>query len=322
MSKARGLADLGNVYDDGALSNRNLIINGAMQVWQRGTSGFSHNVYSADRWLEYQNTNDVLSISRVEVPSSGETGLPRQFTYMAKFAITAGTTGGLNDLRQKVETPKGLAGQTLTLSYYIKASSSCTINNRRVSFESVTNAPSAVNLPSLNVTTGWQRVENTFTLNDSSTAVYSASSCLDVILGLPINTTVDVYITGVQLEIGDIATPFEHRSYGQELALCQRFYETSGIGAGGNYEHHRIQSNSAMAFTCPPVRYKATKRASPTVTIYGKDGVSGKINVMGTNYNYSAVFQIGTDQFSLYHEVPTGWFNNFIEYNWVADAEL
>ena len=37
-SKARGLADLGNVYDDGALSNRNMIINGAMQVAQRGTS--------------------------------------------------------------------------------------------------------------------------------------------------------------------------------------------------------------------------------------------------------------------------------------------
>jgi hypothetical protein len=292
MSKARGLADLGNVYDDGALSNRNLIINGAMQVWQRGTSGFSHNVYSADRWLEYQNTNDVLSVSRVELPSTGEAGLPRQFTYMAKFALTAGTTGGLNDLRQKVENPKGLAGQTLTLSYYIKASSSCTINNRRVSFESVTNAPSQVNLPSLNVTTEWQRVENTFTLNDSSTAVYSASSFLDVILGLPVNTTVDVYITGAQLEIGDTATSFEHRSIGQELALCQRFYQV------GRFTSYSADATGMAIYQS----YVQEMRSAPTVTRTGNAASSGEIGtaISGANTNSFYAYNSNTIVGGLY----------------------
>lgn len=260
MSKARGLADLGNVYDDGALSNRNLFLNGDFSVWQRGTSGFSHNVYSADRWQEQTNTDDVLSVSRVEAPSSGEAGLPRQFTYMAKFALTAGTTGNLNDLRQKVENPKGLAGQTLTLSYYIKASSSCTINNRRIGWNGVTNAPPATYLPSLNVTTGWQRVENTFTLESSGTAVYASNANLDVILGLPINTTVDVYITGVQLELGDTATPFEHRSYGQELALCQRYFvnEVRGIWSGTTTNTVPQYAHSS---------YPVEMRAAPTCTI-------------------------------------------------------
>jgi hypothetical protein len=257
MSKARGLADLGNVYDDGALSNRNLFLNGDFSVWQRGTSGFSHNVYSADRWQEQTNTDDVLSVSRVEAPSSGEAGLPRQFTYMAKFALTAGTTVGLNDLRQKVENPKGLAGQTLTLSYYIKASSSCTINNRRIGWNGVTNAPPATYLPSLNVTTGWQRVENTFTLESSGTAVYASNANLDVILGLPINTTVDVYITGVQLELGDTATPFEHRSLGQELALCERYFTTATVHAQA----------PVAGFMYVPWYTTNTMRVTPTLTV-------------------------------------------------------
>ena len=60
MSKARGLADLGNVYDDGALSNRNLIINGAMQVAQRGTSFTADNVYTLDRWRSGDGTVEEL----------------------------------------------------------------------------------------------------------------------------------------------------------------------------------------------------------------------------------------------------------------------
>ena len=270
MSKARGLASLGNVYDDGALSNRNLIINGAMQVWQRGTSGFGHSVYFADRWVEYTNTDDGLSISLVEIPSGGETGLPTQLTQMAKFALTAGSAGGLNDLRQKVENPKGLMGQTVTLSYYIKASANCTINNRRIEFGSVTNAPASSDLPSVNVTTEWQRVVDTVTLNSSGSAVFSASSHLDVILSLPVHTTVDVYLTGVQLEVGDTATPFEHRSYGQELALCQRYYHNTYSSINGvmvGYTGY-VPTTANRAYRVG-IQHPVTMRTAPSISMFG-----------------------------------------------------
>jgi hypothetical protein len=302
MSKARGLADLGNVYDDGALSNRNLILNGAMQVWQRGLSGLGHTAFSADRWLEETNTNDGLAVSFVEVPSAGEVGLPRQFTQMAKFALTGGTTGNLNDLRQKVENPKGLAGQTLTLSYYIKASSSCTINNRRVVFIADSNAPSGSSLPSLNVTAEWQRVEDTFTLGSSDTAVYSANSYLDVVLGLPINTTVDVYITGVQLERGDTATPFEHRSYGQELALCQRFFQN------GIFAYEGVEDDGELSGVC---YYKQTMRAAPTLS---------SVNSGGTSAAFSGLSDKGAAQCQWW--LDTGGITTFTEKYITADAEL
>lgn len=297
MSKARGLADLGNVYDDGALSNRNLIINGAMQVWQRGTSGFGHNGYFADRWAEATNTNDGLSISKIDLPSTGEAGLPRQFTSMAKFALTAGSSGSLNDLRQRIEHPKGLAGQTLTLSYYIKASSSCTIYSRRVVFDQVTNAPTGASLPNVNVTTSWQRIVDTFTLGSNSNAVYSNSSFLDVVLSLPFNTTVDVYLTGVQLEVGDTATPFEHpRSYGDELARCERYYETG---------RSKLYCNAAMTGMTLYVPHRTTKRTNPTVTV-----VSG-------SHQPTTIEEATVEGIKAYRN--TG---NEISYEYTADAEL
>lgn len=296
MSKARGLADLGNVYDDGALSNRNLIINGAMQVWQRGSSGFGHNAYFADRFTEATNTNDALSISLVPVPSGGETGLPKRFTNMAKFALTAGNTGSLNDLRQRVEHPKGLMGETVTLSYYIKASANCTINNRRLAFTNVTNGPTHSDLPLLSVTTGWQRVVNTVTLGSNSSAVFGATSYLDVILGLPINTTVDVYITGVQLELGDTATSFEHRSYGDELARCERFYETG---------RSKLYCNAAMTGMTLYVPHRTTKRTNPTVTV-----VSG-------SHQPTSIEEASIEGIKAYRN--TG---NEISYEYTADAEL
>ena len=323
MTKARDLADLGGVTTrleqvgntDGALSNRSLIINGAMQVWQRGTSGFAHNVYSADRWQEFTNTNDGLSISRIEVPSGGETGLPRQLTEMAKFALTAGTTGNLNDLRQKVENPKGLMGQTVTLSYYIKASSSCTINTRRIEFANVTNAPSTNMLPSLNVTTVWQRVVDTVTLNSSDSAVFSASSCLDVILSLPVNTTADVYLTGVQLEVGDTATPFEHRSYSDQLQSCMRYYqvlETGRLMSVGN------GSGFSIGSTVLPVSLRAA--ASINYVYANGSNFAGYSGMSGTqigytcthgssvaeNFQYSYNLNNTSDLYVYWHDFGTG----------------
>ena len=88
-------------------------------------------------------------------------------------------------------------------------------------------------------------------------------------------------ITGFQLEVGSVATDFEHRSYGQELALCQRYYSTSysyGTAAGTATFDGSIRGESLRAdrIDISP-QFKVTMRAAPTVTIYSPNsGSSGK----------------------------------------------
>jgi hypothetical protein len=95
------------------------------------------------------------------------------------------------------------------------------------------------------------------------------------------------YITGVQLEAGDTATPFEHRSYGDELALCQRYFEKSynigtvpatatyvGILANGGFYAGPTASYGIRV----GAQYKVSKRATPTVTTFDGAGNAGKCN--------------------------------------------
>ena len=250
---------------------KNLIINGGFDVWQRGTSGFGHNVYSADRWREDFNTGNGVAISKHNISSGGETGLPLGFTSAFKYALTvgSGSGSGLHDVRQKIELPKRFEGQTFTLSYYVKASSSCTVSNRRIYLVNVTNPFSGASLPSLSVTTTWQKVTDTFTFGTSSTAVYSSSSFLDLVLSAPVATSVDIdyYITGVQLELGSVATDFEHRSYGEELALCQRYYQS--FGGGHLYETVCIGITRTTADVRYQLLFSIDMRVPPTLVIVG-----------------------------------------------------
>ena len=229
MSKARELASLGNAYSDGALSNRNLIINGAMQVWQRGTSHTASGGYSADRWWMANATSVARS-----------TEAPEGFTYSA-FITASG--GGNDSIGQPIELTTGssspmVAGQKVTVSLYAKTVSgtddiAATINFRDAKY-SGTNQSAFGNGDTWTVTTTWQRFTTTFTV--------PLINPTNVLAGLEIfGIGSSMYITGVQLEVGDTATPFEHRSYGQELALCQRFF-------------WRLQGNSTdQSLVCPAV---------------------------------------------------------------------
>ena len=253
-SKARGLADLGNVYDDGALSNRNLIINGAMQVAQRGTSATgvtANGYYACDRWF-FNIQNGTWAISQ-------EADAPDGFSKSIKYLCTA---TGAAQVVQHAQIIEGSNAQNLaygtssakdiTVSFWVKSNVTGTYAMRMYNpqgtdrliaqnytitasgvweYKTITFAGDTVrdiadgNVYGINAA-WWLSAGSSFSTGSTSTVWQDYASANEAPNQVDVAASVNNYwqITGVQLEVGDTATPFEHRSYGDTLAKCQRYY--------------------------------------------------------------------------------------------------
>ena len=268
MSKARGLADLGNAFNDGALSNRNLIINGAMQVWQRGTSHSTSGYGSVDRWQQLNNT--LLSRS-TDVPTD------EGFQYSSKVDF-AGSAD--SNFVQNIENGIGLtSGKSVTLSFWAKATGTIT-RFENVFFINNTNF-GVITAPAVSITNTWQRHTLTVTIPTYPAAQYS--DVLQIRFDLDPLESGSYYITGVQLEVGDTATPFEHRSYGDELARCQRYYFTtwpSGTAIGTNITSTDdlgvVMAGNALKLVMGGIGLPCEMRTRPTVSVYSPTGTANK----------------------------------------------
>ena len=249
MSKARQLADLGNVYDDGALSNRNAIINGNFDVWQRGTSITSNNSidYIADRWATFANGD--ITTSRQSF-TAGQTDVPNEPVYFVRWDVNTYASG--DNYFQKLEDVRTLAGQTATISFYAKADTAITIRPRFIqNFGSGGSAEVVTAVDVANVTTSWQKFTITTSIPSISGKTIGTASYLEIeLLRITDSFTGYIDLAQVQLEVGDTATPFEHRSYGDELARCQRYY-------------YKWQSPTAYSFIATGYAYQSTDANIP-----------------------------------------------------------
>jgi len=261
------------------VNRKNIIINGDMRIAQRGTTAAmttSMTYLSIDRWMAYMNGTAAGVFNRV----AGE----GEFQYMAKWGRNASTAEtGTPELRYTVESHDiiPLAGGVVTFSYYAKAGAN------------YSDASSDLNIRVYTGTTadqggsgaGWAGTATplsttqviTTTLTRYEHQITVAAGVKEIQFNLfwsPVGTAGaddNVYITGVQLEIGDTATPFEHRSYGEELALCERTYQTYGMG----FHAFGISStiiDSQFAFRTP-------MRTSPSVTLLDTTPTFSQIGV-------------------------------------------
>jgi hypothetical protein len=178
----------------------------------------------------------------------------------------------------RIEDVTKFSNQTFTLSFYVKGSSATTLNNiyARQAFGSGGSSlvDTALSNVSYSVTTSYTRYTATVTLPSISGKTVGTGSYLELFMLLPDSVT--VYITGVQLEVGDTATPFEHRSYGDELARCRRYYQ-------GEARQYLFYYNSSASLV--NVNYQEEMRAAPTVTFTTSNGSPSAGNI-GTNNCY------------------------------------
>ena len=233
------------------MAGRNRIINGNFDIWQRGTSFSSSSVneYSADRFRT-EGYGLSTTISR-QAFTAGQTDVPHFPTYFCRVVTSTIASGQFWAFQQRIEMPQVLGyGQTGTFSFWVRA----TTGTLPAGAFSYGMGSSRTDSPAL--TTAWQKITGTFTAPTSG----DYGSLYLVYLGAD-KAAISVDIAQVQLEAGSVATPFERRSYGQELALCQRYFEPFG-----NFDCSGGYIGAAAVSVYSHYCYKVEKRASPTVS--------------------------------------------------------
>jgi len=310
MSKARQLADLGNQVDDGAITGSNLIINGAMQVAQRGAGPFTNasgGYQTVDRFQLSGTMGGSFTLEQATDAPSGS-GFQKSFKALAPTGFSSPSASASAKLITSLEGQdlqqllKGTADAVpVTVSFWVKAVVTGTYilevydedNNRTISTAYSISASNTWEKKTITIsgdTSGalgndngksfslvwWIGAGSNFTsgtLNTSWNASVSANRAVGQVNAVASNNDA-FYLTGVQLEVGDTATPFEHRSYGDELARCQRYYQEVDRGSG-------ITWSTSSAYINIP--YIKTMRAVPSFGTTGPLGLNeARINAVQT----------------------------------------
>ena len=298
-----------------ALSSRNLVYNGAMQVAQRGTSvtGItSFGYYTADRWVCNLNSMGTWTQS-VENDAPTGSGFRKSLKMLCTTADAAPAAGDYLFLQQKFEgqdlqhIKKGTSSaEQLTVSFWVKSNVTGTYifecfdedNTRQVSSSYSINASDTWEKKTITFsadTTGafdndngssmsvqfWLGAGTTFTSGTLNTTWASRTNANRAVGQTNLAAATNNYwqVTGVQLEVGPQATPFEHLPYGVELAKCQRYYQksySSGFFPGStNTEglvHGSVGAANSTSLKSAHVRLPVTMRTGPTVTLYDTAG--------------------------------------------------
>jgi hypothetical protein len=300
-----------------APKTQNAIYNSGFDIAQRGTSftGLAGDEYNLDRWVFWATSGGQSNTASQQAIGNLSVTPNQAVRYAGRFGRTAGTssTGG-RVLFQALETSDSIrfTGQTVTLSYYARAGAnySSTSNELGAAIVSGTgtdqkyyNFTGATNVAgnTINLTTSWQR----FTI--SGTVGTSATQMAISFTSIPTGTAGanDWFeITGIQLEVGSVATPFNRQNgtIQGELAACQRYYQVFG----GNNGQYPIVTGYATSGQTPryPIAFPVVMRITPTVA---KNGTWDLANCTGPSPAF-----IGTYGFSM--EVNVSSTGNFYAY--------
>jgi len=311
MTKAAELAKMGEVLTNSQIGGRrNIVINGGMNVAQRSTSetgkGADAGYFTVDRMYYFENgTTDV----RFTQSQSTDVPTGEGFGKSLKFDCTTADASLASDnqltLKYRIEGQDiqqlkwgTSSAEKITLSFYIKStktgtfivelsresrkisqaytvSSSDTWEKKTLTFDGDTGGSVVTNDSSnrleINYYMGVGTNYSSGTLDTAWTGGTNANRAVGQVNAFD-NTSNNILFTGIQLEVGSQATPFEHRSFGEELQLCKRYFHKTG---GSAYCNIGTVTNFSSGAMLGPYKHPVEMRSAPSVTKSGDWAVLG-----------------------------------------------
>jgi len=324
-------------FADPTLLGKNLLINGDFHIWQRGITGGAgvNDLYLADHWYQYLSAG-TPTFDRV---ADGPLG----FRYCWRLTDTTAAGAAYGRLRYRFESRETfqLSGKRFTIQWWAKSTQnsssggggSPTIRYYSAGEDTFTGGSTSVSttwVKTQAISSSWQQyaltgVFPTFTASDSLEILLDTGSSFFSANG-------DEWrIAGMQLHLGSGIQPFYARSFAQELALCQRYYEKNysyGVVPGtASLSDNSWMSIAANTSQISGAKYCVPKRAIPTVTLYAYTGASATLTFTDNHGSVGA----GTSMSNNHTE--GGWFTtgpggtsltkgNGYFFHWTAQAEL
>lgn len=355
------LASASTIYE--GAPNRNLIINGAMQVAQRGTSTASlttSGIRTADRW---RSTIGVMGTwtNSIENDAPTGSGFRKSFKMLCTTADASPSASDVCGADQRLEglnlqsIKKGTtAAEQLTLSFWVKANVTGTYIVNLIDHDNNRHTSKSY---SISASETWEKKTITFSADTTGAFDNDSELSLSVNWGLGAGSDftsgtlqtnwaskVDAnsfvgqvnvaaatnnywQITGVQLEVGDTATPFEFKPFDKDLEECRRYYENSWYPETSQQNSEMsVMANTTGYLTIRPKVSKRVVLINSNVSIYNGTTIN-QVRNMNTNgtlnvsMDGTAINGSSTNIISLYDLSPF-IANTAHDYNWIVNAEL
>ena len=285
------------------IPGENLVINGGMQIWQRGESltEVGTDTYTADRLIMHETAAGAFTVEKYNDPEMG---------LCAKITCTAAGWINLGTVVELVGVFPALTG-----SFYAK----CSKSFENTTVISATSYDDGEKGQADTIGTSWQRV--VFALSNVTANEKLYFTCLR---GGGVEAGDVFYLTGIKLEAGGQATPFVPRPYAEEMALCQRYYQTHELSLPPIKEN----TNAAL-YAMPRFNFPTPMRVAPTAKYVDRRGNSG-LSYYSTHSNVPNVspsnFTVITDRVAkIVFAMPSGVtmaLGDYVYTNLTLDAEI
>jgi len=316
MSRARTFADLATASEAGSLASPNMANNGDMSVAQRGTSSTgqsSSGIKCVDQYHYLHNGGGTADISQSSTAPNGFKNSLKVECNAADSDLGAGEFSGIRQHIEAQHCQKLLFGtsdaKAITISFHVRSkqtgtyalnlfldddtiqftktytiSSADTFEKKTITFPANTSAVIEDDTGKGIEFTWWLRAGSTYT-GGSAMSGYEGYSNGDAAVGHAVdfldNAANEFYLTGVQVEIGEVATPFKYETFEENVRRCQRYFRQIGT------IRHQGANGDPVGQTIP---FEPTMRAEPTVAATNSTGGSHSIAGTGDFPNTQMIY--------------------------------